>query len=120
MSWEKRGNNFYYYSKTRSRASNAIESTYWGSSTNETAITMAELDLGRWLERRIAKAEAQSKQELYKAFNQEIAQIDKFIKTLTNATLLVNGYHFHKGSLRKLRKSIRGKENELTCIVSKK
>lgn len=120
MGWEKRGNKTYYYSKSRVRGSNKIESTYYGSSANETAITMANLDFGRKLSNCVAKDTAKIEKAQYNAFNQEIAQIDILIKSLTNAVFLINGYHFHKGNLRKLRKPAKEKENELTCIVSRK
>jgi hypothetical protein len=81
---------------------------------------MANLDLESRLLARVAKDKAQAEKERYKAFNQEIAQVDSFIKCLTRAIFLINGYHFHKGTLRELRKPSRGKENELTCIVGGK
>lgn len=118
MSWEKRGNRSYYYSKTRLRGSSKIDSTYWGSS--KTAKFIAECDWGRRLNIRVDKDKEKTERKKYKTLNKEIVEVEDFIRCLARAVFLMNDYHFHKGSLRKLRKPVKEKENELTCIVGKK
>jgi hypothetical protein len=95
MTWEQRGNRRYYYRKCRQGG--RVVSEYVGA--GELAGAAAALDA---LEREIRRAERQRRAQL-RALDAQIAQVCDLIRALTDAVLLINDYHTHKGQWRKKR-----------------
>lgn len=99
MSWEKRGNNRYYYRKYK--AGGQVVSEYIG--TGSFAEYVAANDEA---EREIRQAEsARFRQERRAAdeIDQQINKAIKRIRLLTQAVLLTQGYHTYKRQWRKIR-----------------
>jgi len=95
VAWEQRGNRRYYYRKRRD--GDRVISEYVGA--GELAETAAAIDA---LEREIRRAERQRRAQL-RALDAQIAQVCDLIRALTDAVLLINDYHTHKGQWRKKR-----------------
>jgi len=95
MAWEKRGNKRYYYRKRRQGGH--VSSEYVGA--GELAGAGAALDA---LEREVRRAERRRRAEL-RALDAQVGQVCDLIRALTDAVLLVNDYHTHKGQWRKKR-----------------
>jgi hypothetical protein len=92
MGWEKRGNGLYYYRKRRDRE--RVVSEYVGG--GGAAYLIAQMDAIDRTER-----ETQSKAEQYERTQIEsvevaLAKLESLTRALTDAALLVNGYHTHK------------------------
>ena len=95
MAWEQRGNRRYYYRKRRQGG--RVSSEYVGA--GELAGAAAALDT---LEREVRRAERQRRAQL-RALDAHIGQVSDLIRALTDAVLLINDYHTHKGQWRKKR-----------------
>ena len=95
MTWEQRGNRRYYYRKRRH--GRHVVSEYVGA--GEFAGAVAALDA---LEREVRRTERQRRAQL-RALDAQVGQVCDLIRALTDAVLLVNDYHTHKGQWRKKR-----------------
>lgn len=131
MGWERRGNKFYFYTKSRSLGK--VSSIYQGHNRKSLEIQSYELlaqcrklnvlrHLEALEEKKLLKVEKQKADKKFKreiqeykqacnAANQALAAINKLIKV----ALLANGFHQHKGTWRKSRnpKAIERKENNV-------
>ena len=98
MSWEYRGNNRYYYRKTK--VDGQIITEYIGAGTVADLIARQdEIDRQR---RALAAAEWQAIVEDETETAAKLAAVDDLVKTLTAGVLLANGYHTHRRQWRKL------------------
>jgi hypothetical protein len=99
VAWEDRGNRQYYYRKRR--IGNRVVSEYVGAGLR--AELTAEEDM---LEREHRKRERQEWNELkseVQALDRELDSVGDLTRCLTRASLLLAGYHPHKGQWRKKR-----------------
>jgi len=71
--------------------------------TGEVALEVAELDAIEREQRQREKATFKVEKEAQSEIDLRIEEESKHISTLTDAILLVNGYHKHKGQWRKKR-----------------
>lgn len=100
MGWEKRGNKQYYYEKRR--VGDKVYSKYIGNGPSADLMS-ALVEYGQ-LVKSLKQAEIEimrSELEEDRAVERHLDQIGSWIRTLTSAILLVNGYHTHKGQWRK-------------------
>jgi len=121
MGWETRGNKKYYYYKRRK--GQTITSTYWGSTDNDIAVRMADIDHNCRIINQLEKEQKQAEKDQYELLHKEILEVEDLIKSLTKATYLISGLHKPKGIWRKLRKHPQTREeksNELTNIAIRK
>jgi len=107
MGWEERNGKLYYYRKRRESGTVISEYIGRGPVADMLALEDETERSARNEERRNRKAEwARIKQ-----FEQGFDNAGDFIKAITRAVLLVNGYHTHKGKWQKMRKNDNGREN---------
>lgn len=99
MAWEQRGNNWYYYRKVRK--GRQVVSEYIG--TGEVAKLIHILDESDREEARMEQNKWKKMKEENQEVDMEIRKLNQTIRTLVMATLLVSGYHSHKGQWRKKR-----------------
>lgn len=98
MSWEYRGNQRYYYRKTK--VDGQIQAEYIGSGTVADFIARQdEIDRQR---RAAAAAEWQAMVDDDQSLAETIAAVDDLVRTLTAGVLLASGYHTHRRQWRKL------------------
>ena len=92
MPWEQRGPDRYYYRKRR--LGDRVISEYVGAGL-----------VGRLAAAQDAAQRRQQRAERRRqaALDAELNTVYRLIQSLTHATLLVNGYHTHKGQWRKKR-----------------
>lgn len=99
MSWEKRGNNRYYY--RRRKVDGRVVADYIGAGI--LAETLAELDENERLERQRAEAEWSAVVECDRRQAATLAEVDDLVKSAVAAVLIASGYHTHKRQWRKAR-----------------
>lgn len=101
MAWETRkGSSGSYYTRSK-RVDGRVVREYIG--TGEVALEVAELDAIEREQRQREKATFKVEKEAQSEIDLRIEEESKHISTLTDAILLVNGYHKHKGQWRKKR-----------------
>jgi hypothetical protein len=108
MGWEKRNNKTYYYRKERHGA--RVISEYVGS--DETAHLLDSLT--RLMRERKNRQRDQEQAATARMERQESADGDIFdaVEAMTQAALLVGGFHRHKGTWRKKRHEATGTAKE--------
>jgi hypothetical protein len=99
MAWEDRGGKLYYYRKIRRGP--MVISEYIGSS--EFAELLFEMDEIDREERRAYLRKWKEDQGEMRCIDLGIAQLNETLMNLVTATMLVSGYHPHKGQWRRLR-----------------
>lgn len=98
MSWERRGNNRYYY--RRRKVDGQVVAEYIGNGLVADLIAREdEIDRQR---RAAAAAEWQAMVEDETETAAKLAAVDDLVKTLTAGVLIANGYHTHRRQWRKL------------------
>ena len=101
MAWESRkGSSGSYYTRSL-RVDGKVVREYIG--TGPTALAIAELDALERQQRHHDQVNLKVEKEAQHMIDQKLYDELKFIKTVTKALLLVNGYHNHKGQWRKRR-----------------
>lgn len=108
MGWEQRNNKRYYYRKVRYGA--RVVSEYVGS--DETAHLLDSL--AQMTRERDNQQRAQEQAVIAQMERRESADGEVFeaVEALTEATLLVKGFHRHKGTWRKKRHETTGTAKE--------
>ena len=95
MAWEKRNKNKYYYRKVRD--GDKVSSVYFGKD-----ILAYKLSSGMHRQKlRNQKQQALINSE--EAMDKELEELHRLLIAAAEATLLLNGYHLHKGQWRKRR-----------------
>ena len=95
MAWEKRKGGIYYYRKTRD--GDKVYSVYVGKD-------VLAYELSGYLQKQ--KIQQQKQQALINseiAVDKELDEHHRLLIAIAEATLLLNGYHLHKGEWRKSR-----------------
>jgi len=99
MPWEERRGRKYYYRKRR--IGGRVMSEYIG--TGPVAEPAAALDESKRQAREEERELFRREQEKQRAIDQEVDRVCRLIQNLTYGTLLVHGFHTHKGEWRKRR-----------------
>ena len=99
MGWERRGNNQYYYKKKRDGA--RVRSVYVGN--GEIAHMISTIQSTSPLFERLAHSMKSSETVEQEKVEDLMDQLGDRICLVTQATLLVTGFHTHKRQWRKLR-----------------
>jgi len=99
MGWEDRRGKKYYYRKRR--IGDRVVSEYIG--TGPVAEAAAALDELKRQTREEERELFRREQEKQRAIDQEVDRVCRLIQNLTYGTLLVHGFHTHKGEWRKRR-----------------
>jgi hypothetical protein len=99
MAWEKRGNNRYYYRKRRE--GKRIISEYVGR--GDVAQLISAIDLDERMEHQYKKEQLKKYKSDVHQLNRNVDQVSMAINGFLRATLLISGFHPHKGQWRKIR-----------------
>ena len=99
MGWELRNGKRYYYRKIR--RGRRVISEYVGA--GEFADLMLELDEFDRAEKTDSRTAWKNEKDEAKRLNKDISQLAKIINSMARASLLVAGYHSHKGQWRQIR-----------------
>lgn len=99
MGWELRNGKRYYYRK--SRHGRKVISEYIG--TGEIAEIFLDLNEIDWAEQAHLRIMWKEQKEEIKRLNKDFTQLAKIINGMARASLLISGYHSHKGQWRKNR-----------------
>lgn len=102
MAWEKRGNKKYYYRKER--VNGRVRSTYIGA--NHFARLAEQVDRFVSKKRRLTQILSKTNRDQLLREEQEADKILEELHIFTNAMIVINGYHWHKGELRRKRKCL--------------
>ena len=94
MAYTKRG--YLYQSE---REGKKVKTRYLGR--GETAELIALIDEGRAAEREEERKAKRAERRRVEAADAQLTQLGRLVKLLTEATLLINGYHPHKRQWRK-------------------
>jgi len=101
MAWESRkGSSGSYYTRSL-RVKGKVVREYIG--TGPTALAIAELDALDRQQRHHDQINFKVEKEAQRSIDRKIDEETKIVQTMTDAVLLVNGYHYHKGQWRKKR-----------------
>ena len=99
MAWEQRGGQRYYYKKIRK--GDKVVSQYWGNGPEARGVAaMQEVN-----ERRVWRKEnaMRKMKEEVEAIDPLLDALERTLQTLTRSTLLLAGFHEHKGQWRRRR-----------------
>lgn len=99
MAWEQRGNSLYYYRKRRN--GKQVSSEYVGS--GPMARLVSDLDQEERDEQKHTSTQWHRQKQEVRSVELDLAQLHEMTNHLIKATLLVSGYHPHKGQWRKKR-----------------
>jgi hypothetical protein len=99
MAWELRNGKRYYYRKVRK--GRRVVSEYVGA--GEFAELLFQLDGFDRLEKQISALEWKDKKDEVKNLGKDISRLIKIINGMVRASLLISGYHSHKGQWRRIR-----------------
>lgn len=99
MGWEARNGRQYYYRKAR--YGTTVTSEYMGS--KETADLFFQMDELDREERVTRLSKWKDEQNEIQSIDAEIVELYETLMKLVTATLLISGYHPHKGQWRRLR-----------------
>jgi hypothetical protein len=106
MAWESRGGLGRYYTTTTRRASGRRVRTYYGNGVaGDLASSLYEL---RGLERQEQEQRHREDCLRWKALEDCLGRLDQGARRLTQACLLLAGYHHHKGEWRRGRDDAEG------------
>lgn len=100
MAWETRKGRGSYYTRSR-RVGGRVVREYVGS--DSFAEAMAEIDALDRERQNEEQAAMRAEQEAQRMIDLKIDEEGDFVRVLTQAVLLANGYHSHKGQWRKRR-----------------
>ena len=104
MGFEKRGNQRYYYRKKR-RPDGTVFSEYCGH--GKLARLLAELDASARDKNNQKQQRFEAKQHRENEVDGQLDELGHVVKAVTEACLIVAGYHQHKRQWRKWRKTPR-------------
>jgi len=99
MGWEKRNKHKYYYRKTRD--GDKVRSEYLGNNLHSYIYS------GYLHKQKIQNQKIQAQIKTEEAKERELNDIHQLLIALAEASLLLNGYHMHKGEWRKKRETHR-------------
>jgi hypothetical protein len=99
MGWEQRGKNSYYYKKERDGAH--VKSVYVGR--GEVADMVAQLQSSASLIQRYARCMKPTQAVEEEKIELELDQLTDRVCVITEAALLIAGFHTHKRQWRKMR-----------------
>lgn len=99
MGWETRKGNSYYYRKERD--GERVVSEYVGRA--EWVSFIADIEMARREEREMKRAIEREKIARLEAEDREADEISEMVEAVTACTLLVSGYHCHRGTWRRKR-----------------
>lgn len=99
MGWELRNGKRYYYRKIRK--GRRVVSEYVG--VGEFAELLFQLDGIDRIEKNMSVIEWKDKKDEVKNCGKDINQLTKLISGMVRASLLISGYHSHKGQWRRIR-----------------
>jgi hypothetical protein len=106
MAWESRGGLGRYYTTTTRRASGRRVRTYYGNGVaGDLASSMHELHR---LERQEQERRHREDCLRWKVLEDDLGRLDQGVRWLTSASLLLAGYHHHKGEWRRRRDDAEG------------
>lgn len=97
MALEERGNQTYYYKKTR--AGSRVVSEYIGN--GQLALLSFEYDTQRREEENISRQHLESERAKQREIDEEVQAFCNQVRSLTTALFLVHGYHVHSRQWRK-------------------
>ena len=99
MAWELRNGKRYYYRKIRQ--GKRVVSEYIGGS--EFAELLFQLDEINRVEKMLSEFAWKAEKDEVKDLGKGISQLTKIISGMVRASLLISGYHSHKGQWRRIR-----------------
>jgi hypothetical protein len=99
MGWEQRGKQSYYYRKKREGG--RVRSVYVGRGA--VAQVRAEIIQKEQLDRKTEREAFRSARQADAEIDRQLATAEAAISAITNARLLADGYHRHKGQWRRKR-----------------
>lgn len=99
MGWELRNGRRYYYRKIR-RGKRVISEYVGMGAFAEILSQLDDIDRAREIAANVAW---RNEKNLDKKLNHEICQLTEIINGMARASLLVSGYHSHKGQWRQIR-----------------
>jgi len=99
MAWEKRGNHHYYYRKRRE--GKRVISEYLG--TGDIARLISVLDRDEQMECQYKRDRLRKHKGNAMELTRNVNQLSVAVNGLLRATLLISGYHPHKGQWRRIR-----------------
>lgn len=99
MSWEKRGDNRYYY--RRRKVNGRVIAEYIGTGDLAEAIAAIDEDDRRRRQRAAAEFRALVEDDRRQAVT--LAEVDDLVRSAVAGVLIANGYHTHKRQWRKKR-----------------
>jgi hypothetical protein len=94
MAWEKRNKNKYYYRKVRD--GDKVSSVYLGKDILAYKISSEAQ------KHKLQSQKQEAQISLEQAHDEELEQSHRLLIAIAEATLLLNGYHLHKGQWRKI------------------
>ena len=103
MSWEYRGNQRYYYRKTK--IGGQIQTEYIGG--GQVAEFIAKQDEHDRQRREMEAAECQALLADERETVEMLAEVDDLLRTLTTGVMLANGFHTHRRQWRKMSQNVR-------------
>jgi hypothetical protein len=99
VAWEDRNGNSYYYRKRRE--GKRVVSDYVG---NGFLGQLAEaVDIDERYEENLARTNFRKQKRNVKLIDEQVREVEKYIRAVTRAVLLLSGYHSHKRQWRKRR-----------------
>lgn len=100
MAWEQRGGQRYYYKKVRK--GDKVVSQYWGNGPEARGVAaMQEVNERRVRRKRNAMRKMKEEVEVIDPL---LDALERTLRALTRSTLLLAGFHEHKGQWRRRRK----------------
>jgi|SRR5688500_18810108 len=99
MGWELRGNNRYYYKKEREGS--RVKSIYVGR--GEIAHMISQIQSSSFVLERLVRTVRSAEVVEQEKAEARALQFTNFIRSITQATLLVGGFHTHKRQWRRKR-----------------
>jgi hypothetical protein len=99
MAWEDRNGRSYYYRKRRE--GRRVASEYVGTGLAGEIAEIFDGEDRRETEHK--RRELRKQKASAQAIDSQVSQVDKYTRAITQACLLLAGYHPHKGQWRKLR-----------------
>lgn len=98
MGWESRGNGRYYYRKRRE--GRRVVSEYV---SDRVAPLIEMMDVEERSERERLRQTARIQREQFRVASQAVDEVSRWVRLMTEQTLIENGFHRHKGQWRKQR-----------------
>jgi hypothetical protein len=99
MAWEDRNGSMYYYRKRRE--GNRVVSEYMGGGLSGQFAEILDMEDRQEVERKRRELNKQKRQAA--PIDNKVDEIEEYTRNITQAYLLLAGYHTHKGQWRKRR-----------------